>query len=98
MFSDLLIALKEGHDSDGHYIKDCENEIEHPTRTPINRHIMRGYTFHKSDILAARYIGGIEKFTNIVGYLRGGYFPLREEIYEGVAISVASSSHHGFFK
>lgn len=71
VFSDLLIALKEGNESNGHYIKDCENEIEHLTQTPINRHIMRGCAFHKSDILAARYIGGIEKLTNIVGYLRG---------------------------
>ena len=31
-----------------------------------------GELFHKVDILAAIYIGGIECFTNIVGYLRGG--------------------------
>ncbi|MBM9561441.1 hypothetical protein, partial [Limosilactobacillus fermentum] len=72
MFSDLLIALKEGNESNDHYIKDCENKIEHPKQTPINRNLMRGCTFRKSDILAARYIGGIEKLTNIVELNTGG--------------------------
>jgi hypothetical protein len=29
-FSDLLNDLKEGNESNGHYIKGCENAIEHP--------------------------------------------------------------------
>lgn len=51
--------------------EDCEITISDPIWTPIYSHIMRRWAFHKVNILVARFNRGIEKFTNIVGYIRG---------------------------
>lgn len=58
-FSDLLIALKKGNDSNGNNWKDCEITIAYPIQMPIYSYLMRGFAFHKVDNFGCQNDRGI---------------------------------------